>query len=443
MKIAMFTNAYDPYIGGLVRSIKTFAEDLREAGHEVLIVTLAFSGATESTETVFRLPSIKEVAGTAYSAKLPLPNGLSERMDAFAPDIIHSHHPFMLGDSALRVARRRNLPLVFTHHTLYERYAYQFSHDSQLLERVALLIATEYANLCNLVIAPTGSISQLIQERGVKKPIRIIPTGIDVKSFSQGERTAFREKYDLPHDAFVLGYLGRVVAAKNMHFIAQAVIAFLTGNPDARFLMVGEGDAEDAVMQAFRAGGVAERVVRTGSLSGSAVADAYAAMDLFAFASKTETQGIVLIESLCAGVPVVALDALGTRDIVEHQKSGLILAGDASPSDLAEALDALYKDSDRHARLRDGAQQRARVYDRKHCAERLLDAYKDIKQEGAARPDEQDGWDHLQQRFAAEWSLLKEKFTVIMGSFSDEEDASGPPQASSVHSTSNKSDSPI
>jgi len=131
MNIVMFTNAYEPVIGGLEQSVTTFAEDFQAEGHRVLIVTLAFPGAEKSDETVFRLPAIKEVAGTEFSIRLPVPAGLKERLDAFEPDIVHSHHPFMVGDTALRVARRRGLPLVFTHHTLYERYAYLFSRESE------------------------------------------------------------------------------------------------------------------------------------------------------------------------------------------------------------------------------------------------------------------------------------------------------------------------
>ena len=413
MKIAMFTNVYYPVIGGLQRSIATFTEDLRAAGHEVLIVTLAFSGARKSTETIIRLPSIKGVAGTAFATKVPLPAGLSERIDDFSPDIIHSHHPFMLGDTALRVARKRRLPLIFTHHTLYERYAYMFRSNSAWLERFAEEIATEYANLCNLVISPTHSMEQLIRKRGVQTPIQVIPTGIDVDQFRRGERKEFREKYGIPLDAFVLGYLGRVVQAKNMDFITQATIPFLRAHPNACFLLVGEGDAEDAVMQAFRDAGVAERVTRTGSLTGASVADAYAAMDLFVFASKTETQGIVLIECLCAGVPVVALDARGTRDIVEHEKSGVILDGDASPAAFVRELDRLQNAPDEQKRLCQGARERARMFDRTHCLERLLEAYAHVKQMYPSQPTDEDTWARLQERFAAEWLLLKEKVSVL------------------------------
>lgn len=421
MNIAMFTNAYDPVIGGLERSIETFTEDLREAGHQVLIVTLAFPDALESSKDIYRLPAIKEVAGTQFSAKLPLPTGLSERLDDFRPDIIHSHHPFMLGDTALRVARSRGLPLVFTHHTLYERYTYQFLRDSQVFERMALEVATEYANLCNLVVAPTHSIKKLIQNRGVETSIQIIPTGIDVDTFASGDRETFRQENDLPANAFVLGYLGRVVQAKNMKFLIPAVIQFLQENKDAWFLLVGDGDAKPWAMEQLQNAGVSDRVVATGSLSGKSVADAYAAMDLFTFASETETQGIVLIEGLCAGVPVVGLDAPGTRDIIEDGESGIILAKDTSVKDFAKACSSLMHAPDKWERLHQGAAKRAHLFDRKACAEQLQDVYRKIDQQHPSPPADEDNWTRLQERVSAEWSLLKEKAAVMAATFGSTE----------------------
>ncbi len=415
MNIAMFTNDYEPVIGGVSRSISTFEEDLRRMGHDVLVVTLAFRGAEESTETVFRLPALKEVGGTQFSAKLPVPSGLAHRLDAFAPDLIHSHHPFMVGDTALRVARRRGLPLVFTHHTLYERYTYLFSRDSRTLERIAMAIATEYANLCDRVVAPTKSIERLIRQRGVRAPITVIPTGIDVGARRKGRGADFRRRHGLAPESFVVGYLGRVVEAKNMAFLMQAVVKFLQQNRDSWFLVVGDGESTDDVRRQAQAGGVEDRVVMTGSLTGQAVVDAYAAMDTFAFASTTETQGIVLIESLCAGVPVVALDAPGTRDSIADNRNGLLLAPDASCEEFAAQLHRVKHDADLRCRLSKEARRRARDFDRKKSADRLMAVYAQLCQHPPRSPVDKkaDVWPAIQEGFVAEWDLLMEKLAVI------------------------------
>ena len=154
----MYRSTDPGLIGGHEQSVHTFTTDFRDMGHDVLVVTLEVPGARSSDEQVVRLPAVTEAGGTEFSMRLPVPSGLHRRLDSFSPDVVHSHHPFMLGDTAFRVARRHGLPLVFTHHTLYEEYTYLFSRESSALEQMAMHIATEYANLCDHVVAPTRRI---------------------------------------------------------------------------------------------------------------------------------------------------------------------------------------------------------------------------------------------------------------------------------------------
>ncbi|MBN1557704.1 MAG: glycosyltransferase [Lentisphaerae bacterium] len=422
MNVVMCTNAYAPVIGGLERSITCFAEDLRTLGHRVLVVTLAFPGAEDSDKTTVRLPAIKEVGGTQFSVKLPVPAGLKERLDGFEPDIVHAHHPFMLGDTALRIARRRALPLVFTHHTLYERYAYLFSRESDMLRRIAMAIATEFANLCDRVIAPTRSIERMIRQRGVCVPIDVVPTGIDVSLYESGRRGAFRDAHGIPGNAFVLGYLGRVVAAKNMAYLGRAAVRFLQAAPAARFLVAGDGEALAPLRRRVRAAGVGDRVVLTGSLEGRAVADAYAAMDLFAFASQTETQGIVLVEAFCAGIPIVSLDASGSRDIIRDGVNGRLLSADTPPERFADVLLEAAGDAGLRRRWSEAARRRARDFERTRCARQLLEAYgRTARSDRASGEDEPRLWAGLQDRFATEWDLFREKLSVLTAAVGGEE----------------------
>ena len=121
MRIAMFTNTYLPHVGGVARSVSTYEEELRRRGHQVRIVAPTFEGAAQSTYDVLRVPAIQGFNGSDFSVRLPQPGLIAAFLDDFRPQVIHSHHPFLLGDSALRFAWSRRLPLVFTHHTLYEQ----------------------------------------------------------------------------------------------------------------------------------------------------------------------------------------------------------------------------------------------------------------------------------------------------------------------------------
>ena len=418
----MFTNAYKPFIGGVTRSVTTFVEDLRNRGHEVLIVTLQFPGATESTRDVFRLPSLTEFGGTDFSLRLPIPSGLHRRIKVFNPDIVHSHHPFMLGETALRVAKWRNIPIVFTHHTLYEKYTYRFSRDSETLEQVARLMATEYANLCDLVIAPTPGVATIIKERGVTVPVQVIPTGIDLEMFANGDGRRFRQTHHIPDDAFVLGHLGRVVEEKNIDYLGQVVITMLKRHPDAWFVLVGDGEARAGLKERFEQEKIAERVIMTGSLTGSVIADAYQAMDIFIFASKTDTQGIVILESLCSGTPVAALETTGPGDIIEPGESGYLLPPDASPEQFVELLETLKTQPEKLRLCGKKSREKACEFDRDLSAARLYAVYRRLCL-ARRKKDNGDGdmfWEKIQHKLGTEWELLHEKFAVLAAAINED-----------------------
>src|SRR3990172_3888517 len=124
MNIVMFTNTYTPHVGGVARSVEAFSGAYRRRGHRVLVVAPEFADQPQHEEDVVRIPAIQNFNGSDFSVVLPVPGSLDDVLDAFKPDIVHAHHPFLLGNTAVRVARFRELPLVFTHHTLYEQYTH-------------------------------------------------------------------------------------------------------------------------------------------------------------------------------------------------------------------------------------------------------------------------------------------------------------------------------
>src|SRR3954464_5510586 len=212
MKICMMTNTYLPHVGGVARSVSTFAEEYRRQGHEVLVGAPTFPGRKpeRAQAIVERVAAVQNFNGSDFSVRLPLAAGLSIRLDTFAADIIHAHHPFLLGDTALRMATTRSVPVVFTHHTRYEDYVHYVPFASPALRRAAIQLSTEYANLCDGVIAPSASIASLIKRRGVTQPVTVVPTGIDTEAVAAGNGAEFRRRFKVPANAFVAGHVGRL-----------------------------------------------------------------------------------------------------------------------------------------------------------------------------------------------------------------------------------------
>ncbi len=408
MNIVMVTNTYLPHIGGVARSIESFTREYRRRGHRVLIVAPEFPGQPEHELDVVRIPAIQNFNGSDFSVVLPVPGVLTEALDRFGPDIVHSHHPYLLGMTALRKARKRALPLVFTHHTLYERYTHYVPGNSPTMARFVIELATRYANLTDHVFAPSESVAKLIRERGVTAPITVVPTGVELERFENGCGRELRQRLDIPPDAFIVGHVGRLAPEKNLGFLAAAVTDFLAANPQARFMVVGRGPAAEEVAAVFAASGLRGRLHMPGALDGAELRDAYHAMDVFAFSSKSETQGMVLTEAMAVGVPVVALDASGVRELVVDGEQGRLLE-DEDVRSFSAALQWVHDlPASARQRVAAAARQRARQWSMPRTAARALSVYESlIGAAGAQTAEEPDEWHGTLERIKAEWEIVK------------------------------------
>jgi glycosyltransferase involved in cell wall biosynthesis len=402
----MMTNTFRPHVGGVARSVEAFAGEFRNRGHEVLVVAPEFPDTPEGEEWVVRVPAVQRFNGSDFSFPVPAPGQLRDRLDDFRPQVVHSHHPFLLGDTALRVAAERSLPIVFTHHTMYELYTHYVPGDSARMKRGAIELAVGYCNLCDAVIAPSESIAEILRERGVTTQIEAIPTGIDLELYGGGDGPAFRRRVRLPEAAFVVGHLGRLAPEKNVPLVAEAMARFLERAPAARALVVGEGPSLDGLVETFEERGLGDRLHLVGRLEARDVADAYAAMDAFLFASTTETQGMVVAEAMAAGVPVVAVDAPGVREVVVDRENGRLLPAQDADA-LAGAL-AWVAESERGSRLMRGAADTVCELSLARTAERVLDLYSSLRAARLAEESVEDSlWQKARARLAEEWKIAR------------------------------------
>lgn len=405
----MMSNTYTPLAGGLERSVKSFAAAYRKRGHRVLVVAPAFDRMPRREPGVLRVAAIPHIGGSAFSARLPLPGLLAHVSKIFKPDIIHAHHPFLMGDTALRVASLRQVPLVFTHHVLFEQYTRcLFPLRTNVAKRFVIDLATGFANLCDQVFAPSQSVAELLHNRGVTAPVDVVPTGVDLARFRGGNSARLRKAADIPADAFVVGHLGRLAPEKNLRFLATAVVSFLREEPRAWFVVGGQGPGEAMIQQACQEAGVDGRLRLLGELQGHWLSDAYHLMDVFVFASQSETQGLVLIEAMSAGVPVVAVDAPGVRDVVIDGYNGRLLPGENTPQ-FADALRwiSCLTASQRDAMHR-GVKTTAKRLSMTLCAERALKIYATLI-EGSRKMRVEDArrWAQVKRGLQTEMLILK------------------------------------
>jgi glycosyltransferase involved in cell wall biosynthesis len=408
MNILMMTNTFTPHVGGVARSVESFTETYRGLGHRVMVVAPEFENQPSTEKDVIRVRALQHFNGSDFSVVLATPGSVNDAVERFRPDIIHSHHPFLIGSTALRFSHTYDLPLVFTHHTFFERYTHYVPGDSAVLKRFVVELSTRYANLCDQVFAPSESVAAVLRQRGVQTPLAVVPTGVQLDRFRRGSGEGFRAAIDLPEDVFVVGHLGRLAKEKNLEFLCEAVLEFMSAKAQVHFLVAGKGPMENAIRARFVEAGLADRLHMIGVVEQPLLASAYCAMDVFAFASQSETQGMVLIEAMAAGVPVVAVDASGVREVVADRTNGRLLEAQSAPA-FAGALAWIAERSDDERRsLRGAARDTAARFSMTTTAERALELYRQLigTTPRSARGD-LARWTRLLRSIEAEWGLLK------------------------------------
>jgi len=327
LKILFVTNNYTPYSGGVVNSINAFMQELRKQGHDVYIVTLDFLGDQHKDPGfVFRVPCPIKFLFKKKHFAVPLRvfNYMRNVVDDLKPDIIHSHHPFLLGRVAAKIAEKKSIPIIFTHHSLYDQWTHLVPLPSFLTQSVIKLYVKNYCDTVTGIIAPSSSVKDYLHQQGITTPITVNPSCIqDIfypeKTFSLKEKSIKKP--------FHLLSVTRFSEEKNVPFLIDLLSVLIKQNIDCTMTLVGYGSLwEDMNNYASEQLKIPhEKITFIHKPSKETVEKIYQDADCFIFSSITDTQGLVLAEAMAAGTPVLALDGPGPRDIIINGKNGFIV----------------------------------------------------------------------------------------------------------------------
>ena len=349
MRIAIFSNNYLPRVSGVAVAVDFLDRALREAGHETFVVAPSYgSDEPEATPNVHRVPSIplpKMAEGHAIAMPALDSKRIKGLVEGFRPHVIHSHHPFLLGDAAADAAEELDIPLAYTFHTLYEFFTHYVKLDYKVVQRRVQEFVRGYTDRCDLVIAPTEPIRAYLQELGVGADTATVPTGIDLQRFEavrDGEVAALRRKLGLRDFEIVLLNVGRISAEKNVALCLETLGELVRRGRDAALLLFGVGPQKDELLAQAEKKGLGDRVVYGGFLDQRRLPAAYRLGSVFLFPSTSDTQGIVLYEAWASGLPILAVESMAARAMLEPGKNGL-LAG-AAPEEFADAVERLCAD---------------------------------------------------------------------------------------------------
>lgn len=377
----MISDVYFPRINGVSSSIATCRDSLRALGHDVTLIAPAYPSGRQDEHWVMRIPS-RAVWGDPedrmmkYRAIMALAPVL-RRMNF---DIVHIQTPFVAHYAGLRLARLLCLPVIATCHTNFEEYLgcyIRFLPDN-LLRRFTRRIFASQGNAVDALVAPSTAMLDKVRNYGVNAESCVIPTGIDLEHFKEGNGTYFRHILGIEPGRRTLLYTGRVAHEKNIDFLIQVVAEIRNKLPDILLIITGEGPAEAHLRNLATRLGVEDNVLFVGYLDRKrTLLDCYAAADIFVFSSHTETQGLVLLEAMAMGLPVVAFARMGTRDILRDGMGALIAADNDCADFSAKVMHLLCNHRARYEQ-RKRAREHALSWSNDACTERLFDFYSKI-----------------------------------------------------------------
>lgn len=372
MKIGIFTDSYLPYTSGVVRSIQTFSEELTKKGHEVFIFAPSYRDCSEE-KRVFRFLSLASPTNRDFSVPVPISIKLKPTIKKLNLDLIHVHSPFILGRVGAKYARKLEVPLVFTYHTLYDQYTHYVPFAQSLTKDLAQRISKDFCNHCDLVIVPTDAVEKYLRDINVEASISVVPTGIKLSDFQNGDSKWLSHRFNLPENEKILLFVGRLGREKNIVFLLECFGKINEEVKNTRLVLVGGGPEEGELRNKTKELGLEEKVTFTGVLTPDEVVHCYVAADVFVFPSITETQGIVIGEAKAAGLPVVAVAAFGVSNMVEDGVDGFLT--ELVPGQFIEKVILLLKNHGLREKMSCDARQNAEKLSTGNCTTKLIACY--------------------------------------------------------------------
>lgn len=385
MHIAFFTNSYLPVVNGVTHSVEAFREALTDQHHNVFVFAQADSEYIDTIPFIFRYPSLTLPISVEVPAVIPVSSFVDQLLPLLKLDVIHTHHPFLLGQTAASKAKELNVPLIFTFHTQYQEYMHYVPLPQEAIQEflkdAAKSWLKHFMRLCQHIVIPSESMKEiLIRDYGLRDSYTVIPTGLDLEPYQRADGKSLRAREGWQADKILVS-TGRLAQEKNWPVLLQAAQQVYRQHPDLRVVLIGDGPDRSALETLISELGMTERVTFTGTLPFQDVIIYLKAADIFAFASVTETQGMVTMEALAAGLPIVAVDGTGTRDIIDDGQQGFLVPNEAEA--LAKSINELFDSPSMMKKFRRNALKKAKTFDLKDQATKLIEVYEQAIQDKA------------------------------------------------------------
>jgi glycosyltransferase involved in cell wall biosynthesis len=369
MRIGLFTDTYVPEVNGVVTVLKMMTRELRREGHEVYVFCPSHPDRDDFCTGVYGFPSLRFVFYKGMRVAIPYNRSALRLIPSL--DIIHSHDPGSIGLLGLWASGRYHIPHVHTYHGLYMDYRRYLPRVIRPTRGMVKSMSRLLCNRCDAIIAPSYQMKHELESYGITRPIYALPFGVDEEEFSHEIRWNIRTALNIPTEDLLL-YVGRLGVEKNLDFLLRSFRRLLSLRPGARLIIAGDGPQRQFLERYAMSLGIAQFVTFMGFLQRRDLIDLYK-QTIFIFASKTETQGLVLVEAMMAGAAVVAVGMMGPLDIITSGETGILVGEDEY--EFAGACCRLLQDGNERRKIGMAARKWARSQNSQVSTKRLLGIY--------------------------------------------------------------------
>jgi glycosyltransferase involved in cell wall biosynthesis len=388
MRILKLSDVFFPRVNGVSTSIQTYMGDIVALGHNCTLVAPLYPHPAEEpdSDNLVRIPS-RQVPRDPEDRLLKWGHFTSwtKGLRSGDYDVIHIHTPFTAHYGGIRIARQLGIPVVETYHTYFEHYLHHYAPflPATLTKSFARKLTVSQCHQVDAIISPSPQMAQALLDYGVQTQIEVLPTGLPDTAFEPGDGARFREQRGIPADRPVALFVGRVAHEKNIDFLLHMCVRLRELVPNVLLIIAGEGPAEAHVKALTASLGLQEKVLFVGYMDrATTLRDCYSAADAFVFASRTETQGLVLLEALAQATPVVSTAVMGTADVLRDVQGGIKVPEQIEP--FAQHTARVLTDRALRADLAKKAPDDARQWSSRQMAHRLTSLYEQvIDQHGA------------------------------------------------------------
>ncbi|OGH07590.1 MAG: hypothetical protein A2171_00525 [Candidatus Levybacteria bacterium RBG_13_35_9] len=377
MKIGYFTDGYLPQINGVATSVEELHDSLTDRKHEVYVIAPKYPNYKDDNPNVFRLKSFRLYKNPELRLSYMFPDRIFQKVLKIDFDIIHGFSGGSIPSLGLALAKLKRKPYVFTYNTRLTHYTHYVLGGKLIRPKAVEKVVELYCNVCNHVIAPADYVKKELIEFGVKKPITVIPNGVNTKRFKPQKSDFLRKKLGIPKEDKIVIYVGRIAKEKSIDFLISTFEKVFRKEKNIHLVIVGDGPERKNLEKLITKHKISDRVFLIGFVEHKDLGRIYNSADVFVFSSKTETQGMVVLEAMASGLPVLTVKDRVFEEFIQNGVDGFIVEKNGSV--FAKKLMEILEDEDLRKKISANARKKALKFSLEEIAKKFENLYKSLR----------------------------------------------------------------